>query len=204
MKHILPIAIITAIAFLFIFIANLSSSPALDQSMRTVNLTDLSPTQQTQHQRAIAAQKEMFQTLLSKLSAAMKDGGPTNAITVCSTDAKTIADQISTKHNLTIGRTSSKLRNQSNTPPAWATDALAVSPTTPQILTNDQGTLALLNPIKIAPPCLQCHGSPNSNINPQTQAKLNELYPHDQATNYKEADLRGWFWIQVPSKNQTN
>ena len=202
MKHILPITAITAIAFLFIFIANFATQPA--QIMHPVNLADLTPTQLEQHQRAMAAQTEMFQTLLGRLTSAMQEGGPTNAITVCSTDANTIADQISTKHNLTIGRTSSKLRNQSNTPPPWATDALAVSPTTPQILTNDQGTLALLNPIKIAPPCLQCHGSPNSNINPQTQAKLNELYPHDQATNYKENDLRGWFWIQVPSKNQTN
>jgi len=196
MKHLLPVTAVTAIAFIFIFLANFSTPPA--QAMRPLNLPGLTPTQQEQHQRAIAAQKEMFQTLLGKLTDAMQEGGPTNAITVCSTQAKAIADQISTEHNLQIGRTSDKLRNQHNTPPSWAAQTLKSSPTTPQILTNDQGTLALLNPIKIATPCLNCHGSTITDITPETQSKLNELYPHDQATGYKESDLRGWFWIQVP------
>lgn len=198
MKHIFPIAAVTAIAFLFLYLANLSTPAAPAQSMHLINLTDLSPQQQTQHQRAMTAQSEMFQTLISRLTAAMQEAGPTNAITVCSTDAKTIADQISTKHNLQIGRTSNKLRNQNNTPPAWATQTLQSNPTEPLILTNKLGTLALINPIKLAPTCLQCHGSPATDITPQTQAALNELYPNDQATGYKEGDLRGWFWIQVP------
>jgi hypothetical protein len=200
-KHLLPLAIVTAIAFLFIYLANLSRPDA--HIMRPVEFTDLTPEQQAQHQRALDAQKEMFQTLMGRLTAAMQEGGPTNAITVCSTDAKAIARQVSAQHTLSIGRTSSKLRNPDNAPPQWATGILESSPapTTPQILASDQGTLALLNPIRIAPQCLQCHGS-DTDIAPQAHAKLDELYPHDQATGYKANDLRGWFWIQVPPANQ--
>ena len=197
MKHILPITIITAFAFLFIYIANRSAPAAPAQSMHPVNLIELSPQQQIQHRRALAAQTEMFQTLLARLTAAMQAGGPPNAIAVCSTDAKIIADQISNEHNLTIARTSSKLRNHSNAPPKWATIALESNPTEPIILTNELGHLALINPIKLAPACLQCHGSPTTHISPDTQAALNKLYPHDQATGYNEGDLRGWFTISI-------
>jgi hypothetical protein len=40
--------------------------------------------------------------------------------------------------------------------------------------------------------CLGCHGK---NIAPEVQAKLDELYPEDQATGFSEGDLRGAFVI---------
>jgi len=29
-------------------------------------------------------------------------------------------------------------------------------------------------------------------------------YPMDQATGFKEGDLRGWFWIEVPPSASTS
>lgn len=195
MKHLIPITAVAALAFLIIFLSNLSTPPT--PVMHPINLADLSPYQHNQHQRAMSAQKEMFQTLMARLTTAMQSGGPPNAISVCSTDAKTIADQVSKEHNLTIARTTSKLRNQSNAPPQWATKPLESNPTEPLILTNELGHLALINPIKLAPTCLKCHGSTTTDITPETQAALKNLYPNDQATGYNDGDLRGWFTIYI-------
>ena len=32
----------------------------------------------------------------------------------------------------------------------------------------------------------------------ERQAVLAKEYPADQATGFKENDLRGWFWVEVP------
>jgi hypothetical protein len=29
-------------------------------------------------------------------------------------------------------------------------------------------------------------------------------YPKDQATGFKEGDLRGWFWVEVPPSASTS
>ena len=43
--------------------------------------------------------------------------------------------------------------------------------------------------------CLPCHGS---DIEPDDAATLNKFYPHDQATEFKEGDIRGAFTITQP------
>jgi hypothetical protein len=40
--------------------------------------------------------------------------------------------------------------------------------------------------------CLACHGE---TIAPPIAAKINELYPQDQATGFREGDLRGAFVV---------
>ena len=32
----------------------------------------------------------------------------------------------------------------------------------------------------------------------EVKNELASLYPNDQATGFKEGDLRGWFWVNVP------
>ncbi len=41
------------------------------------------------------------------------------------------------------------------------------------------------------PLCLQCHGTPNQDIAPETLAAIQKLYPGDKATGFKLGDLRG-------------
>jgi hypothetical protein len=42
-------------------------------------------------------------------------------------------------------------------------------------------------------PCLMCHGD---NIDPATAAKLDELYPQDQARGYTAGQVRGAFTLK--------
>jgi hypothetical protein len=44
-------------------------------------------------------------------------------------------------------------------------------------------------------PCLKCHGE---NLDPKVAAKLDALYPHDQARGYKAGDVRGAFTVRQP------
>ena len=41
---------------------------------------------------------------------------------------------------------------------------------------------------------MQCHGNPDSQIKDATLAKINQLYPADEATGYSEGELRG-IWV---------
>ena len=166
---------------------------------RPTTQPELNTTQQSQFDRASEAQQAFFIALFAELSAALSESGPSHAIQICSQRAPQIAAQISEEHQLSIGRTSSKLRNHDNTPPLWARMITEPNPNELNIMTNNAGDLAVLSPIQLAPTCLQCHGS-ESDISPQTRATLNKLYPHDQATGYKAGDLRGWFVIEVPAE----
>lgn len=45
--------------------------------------------------------------------------------------------------------------------------------------------------------CLQCHGTPNENIQPKVLRKLADLYPNDEAVGYGVNELRGMFRVRV-------
>jgi rubrerythrin len=166
---------------------------------RSTTQPELTTKQQSQLDRASEAQQAFFVALFAELSSALSESGPSHAIQVCSERAPEIAAQVSEDHQLSIGRTSSKLRNPDNAPPLWARMITEPNPNKPNIMTNNAGDLAVLSPIQLAPTCLQCHGT-ETDITPQTRATLNKLYPNDQATGYKAGDLRGWFVIEVPAE----
>ncbi len=168
---------------------------------KPIDQSDLTEPQSTQLARAKAAQQAFFGELITELTGALQDGGPSLAIEVCSARAPEIANQINQEHHLTIGRTSDQLRNPTNTAPVWSRMLTDPSPDQPNLMTNTTGDLAVLSPIKLSAACLQCHGS-DSDITVETQTALDNLYPNDQATGYKPDDLRGWFWIQVPTTTQ--
>ena len=48
--------------------------------------------------------------------------------------------------------------------------------------------------------CLQCHGTINKEILPQTYSRINTLYPDDKATGYAENQVRG-LWVIEMEKN---
>jgi hypothetical protein len=90
-----------------------------------------------------------------------------------------------------------KLRNPQNQPPAWAQDLFDRSVAEPTFLENKHGEFAALLPIKLQAQCLLCHGS-GEQVPANVKNALAQRYPNDQATGFKEGDLRGWFWIEVP------
>jgi hypothetical protein len=146
--------------------------------------------------------------LKGELSDALKSGGPEKAIEVCHTAAPAIAKDASAK-GWTVRRTSLKLRNPDNAPDAWEREALAyfdaerakgADPATLErasiTQTGGRKTFRFMKAIPVAAkPCLTCHGT---NIKDAVTARLTELYPKDQATGYKEGDIRGAFSLSKP------
>lgn len=155
--------------------------------------------------------QEFFGKLKGELETAMKAGGPVNAIEVCNRVAPGIAHDLSTTHNMSVARTSLKTRNPNNAPDAWETAVLekfeerkaaGENPDTiafAEVVTNDSGEQefrfmkAIIMPPENKMPCLKCHGSA---IAPEVAAKLDALYPDDQARGYKAGDVRGAFTLR--------
>ncbi len=161
----------------------------------------------------VAASREVVQAFFGELKGelvkAMKQGGPINAIQACNVSAPGIADAVSKKYNMQVGRTSLKLRNLDNAPDAWEAEVLAkfeerrAAGENPakmayfEIVEKDgEKTFRFMKAIGMPPlskmPCLKCHGS---EIDPKVAAKLDELYPADQARGYKPGQIRGAFTI---------
>lgn len=132
--------------------------------------------------------------LLSPFKAELKEAlvagmqeGPAAAIEICSEKAPVIAAGLSVD-GVTMGRSSHKLRNPENAPPEW------LEPVAEPILVDlGDGRHGYAEPIFIQPLCLTCHGS---NIDPAIAARIEALYPDDQATGFREGDFRGVFWVE--------
>ena len=135
------------------------------------------------------------------LKAALVSGmqqGPVHAISACRMEAPKLAEEASTE-TVRVGRSSLKLRNPANAPKAWMKPLLEryeASPAErkPAVVSIDDQTVGYVEPIFVQPLCLTCHGS---SIPEELQAKLNELYPNDEATGYEARDLRGVFWAEL-------
>ncbi|MFI4898243.1 MAG: DUF3365 domain-containing protein [Phycisphaerales bacterium JB059] len=158
----------------------------------------LSASQQRQRDEAALARGELFSTLLAELSEAIDAGGAANAINVCAVRAPAIAQDVSERHGVRIGRTSWKLRNPSNRPPVWADLAADDRPEELRFFADRSGRFGALLPIRLAGNCLACHGAP-SDLAPGVPEALARRYPDDRATGFKAGDLRGWFWVEVPA-----
>ncbi len=149
--------------------------------------------------RAIAAKDAMFKQLSGRLMEVMKSDGPGAAIEVCSNEAAKFATQVGEQQGVKIGRTALKLRNAKNQSPAWAEGLLSEELTEPHFVSIDADTVGALLPIKLQEKCLTCHGARESLASP-VKEQLAKFYPDDAATGFKEGDLRGWFWVEVPRK----
>ena len=64
----------------------------------------------------------------------------------------------------------------------------------PAVVLIDEHTVGYVEPIFMQPLCVTCHGA---ELAPDLEAKLDELYPGDQARGYVAGDLRGVFWAEL-------
>ena len=160
------------------------------------------PTTDEQVAEARALVKSFGGSLKQALKQAIENGGAVNGIAACNTLAPEIAAQNS-KGNWHIGRTSLKLRNPDNAPSDWQEMQLQAMDKQPVVngkpvevwQVSDavgQPEFQYMSAIPTQKLCLNCHGS---DIKPDVQAKINELYPQDQATGFSEGDLRGAFVV---------
>lgn len=144
-------------------------------------------------------------TLKGELMAAMKEGGPVAALTVCNEKAPVITDKVSTDQGMQVSRTSLKYRNADNAPTEWEKVVLENFESR-KANGEDPKTMAYSEVVEIdgkqefrfmkAVPtggaCLACHGE---TLSPELTAKIQTLYPQDLATGFKLGDIRGAFVV---------
>ncbi|TWU47051.1 c-type heme family protein [Rubripirellula reticaptiva] len=175
-----------------------NSTVAIDVSNPEVAIADGEEPTQDQIDRMLKAKEALFTQLSGRLMETMGAQGPVAAISVCQKEAPKIASDVGSEQGLKIGRTGVRLRNPDNAAPAWATALTDAKTDTAHFVSLTNGHAAALLPIKLQGQCLMCHG-PTSQISPVIQEQLAKLYPNDQATGFKEGELRGWFWVELPN-----
>ncbi len=143
--------------------------------------------------------KEIGQAVLTKLGGSlmqqMKSGGVKKALPFCNVAAIPLTKELSRTHNVTIKRTSHKLRNQNNKPNLEEESILkqylaSISKgekIKPIVKKGQNGKVHFYAPMKLNNKCLACHG----NVSKQTDSIIKSLYPNDKATGFKDGDLRG-------------
>ena len=158
----------------------------------------LDPEQKVQRAAAFKAKDALFKHLSGALMRAIQQDGPAAAIGVCRAEAPKIAATVSEEAGVTIGRTSFKLRNAENTPPAWAASLVGEQHADNAYRVAPDGRLGVLLPIRLQLACLTCHGDPAS-VADEVKGEIEKLYPEDRAMGFAQGDLRGYFWVEVPA-----
>jgi|AntRauTorcE11897_2_1112592.scaffolds.fasta_scaffold75021_1 hypothetical protein len=152
-----------------------------------------------------ALQKELGSTLKS----AIKDKGPAGAVDFCNLQAQQITNEVNIplNENITVRRYSDMPRNVKNTAGEYEMAAIGYFKDHPdqksylqKVESNSETKIFnYYKPIYTQTLCLNCHG-PKEQINDEVLAIINERYPTDRATGYKEGDLRGVFKVQIPAQ----
>ncbi len=140
-----------------------------------------------------------FKELSSQLTEQMKMGGPAQAIPFCNEQALPITHQLSEKFNVTIKRTSDKLRNSKNKPTESELEIIEKYKNllarkkglSPIVELDNNGKKHFYAPITLKANCVVCHGRLKEGINAKTDSIIKSFYPNDRAIGYAEGELRG-------------
>ena len=150
--------------------------------------------------------------LKAELGAAIQKGGPVAAIDVCHTRAPAIAARLSAESGARVGRTALKLRNPANAPDDLQRAVL-------EQFAGDLASGKIEGPLEAAfeikraggierhymraipteALCLTCHGE---TVAPELAAAIARDYPGDQATGFKQGELRGAFSVVWPAESE--
>lgn len=183
-----------AYAFLLFFLSSCNTQETPENSEEKAKFL------QEAENIALASQK----AFLTKVTRAIEGGGSEYAVDFCNLAAIPLTDSLSEEFGVLISRISDKNRNPGNNldtksdKEAWEyflqqKDAVSFEAT-------ETGNMVVYKPIKLGmPACLECHGQPDSDILPQTLAKIREKYPEDLAIGYELGMLRGMWKIEKPS-----
>ena len=160
---------------------------------------------------AMTTTKEFAKKLGSHMKAAMKEGGPANAVKVCSEVAPDLTGEISRKTGWKVTRVGTRVRNSMlGSPDVWEQKVLAQfeerklkgesfkKMAYSEVVEEPNGKyFRFMKAIEVQSGCLQCHGG-EGDVLPEVEMILEERYPHDKARNYKTGDLRGAVSIKQP------
>jgi Protein of unknown function (DUF3365) len=148
----------------------------------------------------------MQDSVLRELNDALSRGGPGSAISFCHLDATFLAQKVGKTEGIAVGRTSDRLRNPTNAPKAWAADLVKANAgrqaRSVEGFAVDLGDkVGVLRPIAERQMCAGCHG-PAAALSPAVKSTLTDLYPVDRAVGFKEGEIRGWFWVEMPKRSK--
>jgi hypothetical protein len=166
------------------------------RAWKQVDEEGLGETSRAKLERARGAQKALGSTLKKELTRAVSEKSFSGAVEFCRDRAPEIAEEVAEKRGVAIGRTSHRLRNPDNNPPAWARPAVERKEARQYIYQGPDQQLGYLKPIKLGGLCTNCHGTKDQLADGVPEA-LGKYYPKDQATGFEPGDLRGWFWVEV-------
>jgi hypothetical protein len=140
----------------------------------------------------------------NELTSALASGGPGDAIQVCHLSATTLIQRLGRDEGIAAGRTSARLRTPSNAPKPWAApivkqyaDAKAASVDGFAVDLGDK--VGVMRPVAHRAICSACHGV-DEKLNARVREELKDRYPVDRATGFRDGDLRGWIWVEVPKQ----
>jgi hypothetical protein len=193
--------------FLVALIVALSANVPLrgqrpDHTRPTWRVADAPPELKPVIARADLIVVEMHDALIRELTAALERGGPEFALRSCHIDVVGLLHRLGRQEGITAGRTGDRLRNPANAPPAWA--APVVRTHSGRMARDLDGfavdlgdKVGLLRPIVERPMCALCHG-PAASLSPEVRHALAARYPADRAIDFKEGEVRGWYWVEMP------
>ncbi|MBA2848023.1 DUF3365 domain-containing protein [Thermosulfuriphilus ammonigenes] len=156
---------------------------------------------------------ELMKNLKSRLIAALEEGDPATAISVCANVAQDLTHKLARQigPGIKIKRTSFKWRNPADAPDKYEKEVLdllewiykgkkILLPFYIQEVTeNGQPYFRYYKPILVREECLLCHGDPRE-MPEEIVETLKKLYPEDKATGYKPGDFRGVIRVSIPKK----
>jgi hypothetical protein len=142
----------------------------------------------------------LHDSVLRELADEISSVGPAKAVDSCHIDSVLMTQRIA-REGARAGRTSDRLRNPTNAPPAWA--AAIVSANAGRRAQDVEGfavdlgdRLGVLRPSAQRPVCANCHG-PKEKLSAGVRAALAERYPRDKAVGFQQGEIRGWFWVEL-------
>lgn len=157
--------------------------------------------------RAESGIRLLMASVQNKLMELLSTKGPMAAMDVYRREMYFLQVDVAERQGITIGQTSQRLRNPANAPRPWA--AALVTDTAgkrfdqvPTYVVDLGDKVGVLHPIPVGDTCAMCHG-PAKFRPPDVDALLKATYPHDQANDYKNGDLRGFYWAEAPKVEST-
>lgn len=148
------------------------------------------------------------QAVLGKnLINAIDEKGAPGAMEFCNEKAYPLTDSMAQVLKASIKRVSDKPRNKNN----LANDnelshilafkeSLAKGEKPKPFMMEINGKMVGHYAIITNKMCLQCHGTVNKEILPETFSKIKSLYPGDMATGYTENQVRGLWVVEMEKK----
>jgi hypothetical protein len=159
------------------------------------------------------AAAELLRTLVGRLTSAMEEGGPVNAIEFCSAEAISLTRSVqeALPGGAALKRTSFRYRNPQNAPDEaeeeallFFEEAILAEGTAPSSYVQkvSEGEMRYYQPLFLGAVCTQCHGD-RPTMDPEVLKVLGEKYPGDLATGYEVGDFRGVVRVSIPTAEVT-